>query len=187
MNMRTSLYSGFVLAFPMIPPLLTGPHFDKPKRVDREEILVHSPLRGSAERKSPMTSGYSAPAEDPRPEEASADLMMQKASTESDVQVGAFTPAPILPPSAQYQSASRQYQRKEPLLYAAGGLLFPPLVLFLMGGSRKTCAMMLGLWVVSFVLIFALFIGVIGFVAIYVWAVIAGYKEAVRQNEAHGV
>jgi TM2 domain-containing membrane protein YozV len=56
-----------------------------------------------------------------------------------------------------------------------------------MGGSRKTCGIMLALWVVSFILLFALFIGVLGFVAIYVWAVIAGYQEAVRQNEAHGV
>lgn len=129
-----------------------------------------------------MTSDYSAPApaEDPRPQEADADLMMPEASTGSDMQYRAFTPPPI-------QSPSSQYRRKEPLLYAAGGLLFPPLVLFLMGGSRKTCIIMLALWVVSFILIFALFIGVLGFMAIYIWAIIAGYKEAVRQNEAHGV
>ena len=96
-------------------------------------------------------------------------------------------PGPYQQPPAQYQRQPGQYQRKEPLLYAAGGILFPPLVLFLMGGSRKTCGIMLGLWVVSFILLFALFIGVLGFVAIYVWAVIAGYQEAVRQNEAHGV
>jgi hypothetical protein len=113
--------------------------------------------------------------------------MMREASTASDIQTSAFTPTPTQPPSTQFPQASRQYQRKEPLLYAAGGLLFPPLVLFLMGGSRKTCLIMLGLWVVSFVLLFALFIGVIGFLAIYIWAVIGGYKEAVRQNEAHGV
>ena len=97
------------------------------------------------------------------------------------MQYRAFTPPPTTQPP------STQYHRKEPLLYAAGGLLFPPLVLFLMGGSRKTCAIMVVLWVVSFILIFALFIGVLGFMAIYIWAVIAGYKEAVRQNEVHGV
>jgi hypothetical protein len=141
-----------------------------------------------------MTSEYVAPAEDPRTQESDANLMVPETSTESDMQYRAFTPPPPQPPSAQYQAPpgqyqprSAQYQRKEPLLYAAGGLLFPPLVLFLMGGSRKTCAIMLGLWVVSFILLFALFIGALGFVAIYIWAVIAGYQEAVRQNQAHGV
>jgi hypothetical protein len=127
-----------------------------------------------------MTSDHSAPADDVRPQEADADLKIPEASTGNDTQYRAFTPPPTQPPSTKYQ-------RKEPLLYAAGGLLFPPLVLFLMGGSRKTCVIMLVLWVVSFILIFALFIGALGFLAIYIWAVIAGYKEAVRQNEAHGV
>jgi hypothetical protein len=78
------------------------------------------------------------------------------------------------------------YAYKTPVLYAFGGLFFPPLVLFLMGGSRTTCAWMLGLWVLFWLTILLLFIGVIFLVPLYIWSVVACYQEAVKQNQAHG-
>ena len=60
------------------------------------------------------------------------------------------------------------------------------IVLFLMGGSRKKCAIMLCMWPISFLLIFLFFIGVIPLVGMYIWSVVSCYQEAERQNQAHG-
>jgi hypothetical protein len=78
------------------------------------------------------------------------------------------------------------YAYKTPVLYAFGGLFFPPLVLFLMGGSRTTCAWMLGVWVLFWLTVWLLFIGFLFLVPLYVWSVVACYQEAVKQNQAHG-
>lgn len=89
--------------------------------------------------------------------------------------------------SLSYQPSAGKYTYKSPLLYGFGGVWFPPLVLFLMGGSRKKCAIMLCIWPISFLLIFLLFIGVIPLVSMYIWSVVACYHEADRQNTAHGL
>jgi hypothetical protein len=86
-----------------------------------------------------------------------------------------------------YQPSAKRYTYKSPILYGFGGVWFPPLVLFLMGGSRKKCAIMLCLWPISFLLIFLLFIGVIPLIGMYIWSVVSCYQEAERQNEAHGL
>jgi hypothetical protein len=86
-----------------------------------------------------------------------------------------------------YQPSAKRYTYKNPILYGFGGVWFPPLVLFLMGGSRKKCAIMLCIWPISFLLIFLLFIGVIPLVGMYIWSVVACYKEAELQNGAHGL
>lgn len=86
-----------------------------------------------------------------------------------------------------YQPSFGRYTYKSPILYGFGGVWFPPLVLFLMGGSRKKCAIMLCIWPISFLLIFLLFIGVIPLVCMYIWSVVACYREAERQNKAHGL
>jgi hypothetical protein len=89
--------------------------------------------------------------------------------------------------TAFQQPPAKVYVHKNPVLYALGGVFFPPLVLFLMGGSRKTCIIMLCIWPISFLLLFLLFIGAIPLVGMYFWSIMACYREAVRQNEAHGL
>jgi hypothetical protein len=89
--------------------------------------------------------------------------------------------------TAFQQSPAKAYVYKNPILYGFGGVFFPPLVLFLMGGDRKTCIIMLCIWPISFVLLFLLFIGVIPLVGMYFWSIAACYREAVKQNEAHGL
>jgi hypothetical protein len=78
------------------------------------------------------------------------------------------------------------YVYKNPLLYAFGGLFFPPLVLFLMGGDRKTCLIMLGLWGLYWLTVWFFFIGFVFWLVLYPWSVISCYQEAVKQNKAHG-
>jgi hypothetical protein len=78
------------------------------------------------------------------------------------------------------------YAYKNPVLYALGGLFVPPLVLFLMGGDRKTCAIMLGLWVAFWLTVWLYGLGVIFVMANYIWSVTACYQEAVKQNLARG-
>jgi hypothetical protein len=78
------------------------------------------------------------------------------------------------------------YAYKNPILYAFGGFFFPPLVLFLMGGSRVTCAWMIGLWVLFWLTIWMLFVGAIFLLPLYIWSVVACHQEAVKQNQAHG-
>jgi len=78
------------------------------------------------------------------------------------------------------------YAYKSPVLYAVGGFFFPPLVLFLMGGSRTTCLWMMGLWVLFWLTVWIFMIGGIFLVANYIWSCLACYQEAVKQNQAHG-
>jgi hypothetical protein len=89
-------------------------------------------------------------------------------------------------PVVQGQQPPGMYAYKNPLLYAIGGWFFPPVVLFLMGGSRTTCLWMVGLWVGFWLLIWVFFIGAIFMPVLYYWSVVACYREAVRQNRAHG-
>jgi hypothetical protein len=86
-----------------------------------------------------------------------------------------------------HQPSAERYTYKSPILHGFGGVWFPPLVLFLMGGSRKKCAIMLCIWPISFLLIFLFFVGVIPLVSMYIWSVVTCYQEAERQNKAHGV
>ncbi|WP_454792613.1 DUF2510 domain-containing protein [Mycolicibacterium lutetiense] len=87
---------------------------------------------------------------------------------------------------AFHSPPTNAYVYKNPVLYALGGFFFPPLVLFLMGGSRTTCLIMLGLWVLFWLTVWFFFIGVIFLVANYFWSAVACYQEAVKQNQAHG-
>jgi hypothetical protein len=89
--------------------------------------------------------------------------------------------------TAFQQPPAKTYVYKNPILYGFGGVFFPPLVLSLMGGDRKTCIIMLCIWPISFLLLFLLFIGVIPLVGLYFWSIVACYREAVKQNEAHGL
>jgi hypothetical protein len=79
-----------------------------------------------------------------------------------------------------------RYAYKNPILYALGGLFLPPLVLFLMGGSRATCGWMMGLWVLFWLTVWFLGLGAIFVLALYIWSVVACYQEAEKQNNAHG-
>ncbi|WP_422225129.1 DUF2510 domain-containing protein [Mycobacterium sp.] len=88
---------------------------------------------------------------------------------------------------ARQQSPGNGHLYKNPVLYAIGGLFFPPLVLFLMGGSRATCAWMAGLWVLFWITIWFFGIGVIFALAVDSWSVMACYQEAVKQNKALGL
>jgi hypothetical protein len=103
------------------------------------------------------------------------------------------TPAAQLPETqasvshGPQQSPDSAHLYKNPVLYAIGGLFLPPLVLFLMGGNRTTCAWMVGLWVLFWTTVWFLGIGAIFAIAVYIWAVVACYQEAVKQNQAIGL
>jgi Protein of unknown function (DUF2510) len=90
-------------------------------------------------------------------------------------------PAPV-----RAQQPPGTYAYKNPVLYGLGGVFFPPLVLFLMGGSRATCAWMMGLWVLFWLTIWVFLIGVLFMIPLYIWSVVACYQEAVKQNQALG-
>ena len=85
------------------------------------------------------------------------------------------------------QSPGNAHLYKNPVLYAIGGLLLPPLVLFLMGGNRTTCVWILGLWVLFWMTVWLMGIGAIFVIAAYIWSVVACYQEANKQNQALGV
>jgi len=76
---------------------------------------------------------------------------------------------------------------KNPVLYAIGGLFIPPLVLFLMGGDKATCAWMIALWVLFWCTVWMMGIGAIFAIAVDIWSVIACYREAGKQNQANGL
>jgi hypothetical protein len=108
----------------------------------------------------------------------------------------ARTPARQTPVGANTQAhagtnASQQpgnpYVYKNPVLYGFGGLFFPPLVLFLMGGNRTTGLWIIGLWVLFWLTVWFFGIGAIFAVGAYVWSVMACYQEANKQNLAHGL
>jgi len=82
---------------------------------------------------------------------------------------------------------SQTYTYKNPVLYAFGGVFFPPMVLFLMGGNRTTCAWMVGLWVLFWLTVWIFFLGAVFLLAIYPWSIYACYQEAVKQNAANGM
>jgi Protein of unknown function (DUF2510) len=84
-------------------------------------------------------------------------------------------------------SPDNGYQYKNPVLYALGGIILPPLVLFLMGGSRTACAWMVGLWILFWITVWVMGLGAIFAVILYIWSVAACYKEAIQQNQARGL
>ena len=88
-------------------------------------------------------------------------------------------------PFAPNQPSPKLYAHKNEVLYAFGGVFFPGLVLLLMGGDKKTGIIMLCCLAASIVLSVFL-IGIPLLLATYVWSVIACFREARRQNEAHG-
>jgi hypothetical protein len=85
------------------------------------------------------------------------------------------------------QSPDNRHLYKNPVLYAIGGLFLPPLVLFLVGGNRITCAWILGLWVLFWMTVWFLGIGAIFAIAADIWSVTACYQEAVKWNKALGL
>jgi hypothetical protein len=86
-------------------------------------------------------------------------------------------------PAAQNQP-HKLYAHKNEVLYAFGGLFFPGLVLLLMG-QKKQGIIMLCCWLACIALSIVL-IGIPLLVGVYIWSVIACFREARRQNEAHG-
>lgn len=88
---------------------------------------------------------------------------------------------------AAHQSPGNAHLYKNPVLYAIGGLFLPPLVLFLMGGNRATCAWIVGLWVLFWVTVWFLGVGAIFAISADIWSVVACYQEAVKQNKALGL
>ncbi|MBO0853870.1 MAG: DUF2510 domain-containing protein [Nocardia sp.] len=101
---------------------------------------------------------------------------------------GAAAPAQLMPYSGTAPPAQQPptYAYKNPVLYAIGGLFFPPLVLFLMGGDRKTCLIMLGIWVLFLLTVWIFGLGAIFALTNYIWSVVACHQEAVKQNRARG-
>jgi hypothetical protein len=87
-------------------------------------------------------------------------------------------------PVDQNQSGHKLYAHKNEVLYAFGGLFFPGLVLLLMGRT-KLGIVMLCCWLACIALSIVL-IGIPLLVGTYIWSVIACFREARRQNEAHG-
>jgi hypothetical protein len=88
-------------------------------------------------------------------------------------------------PAGQDQVPPRLYAHKSEVLYAFGGLFIPGLVFLLMGGNKRTGILMLCSFVASIALCLVL-VGVITLVATYIWSIVACFREARRQNEAHG-
>jgi hypothetical protein len=84
------------------------------------------------------------------------------------------------------QSPDNTHLYKNPVLYAIGGLFLPPLVLFLMGGNRTTCAWIVGLWVLFWMTVWFFGIGAIFAIAADIWSVVACYQEANKRNQALG-
>jgi hypothetical protein len=122
---------------------------------------------------------HAAPLADPVPAVAvGEDLAAPSAVV---IPVSADTP---YVPVAQNQSPHKLYAHKNEVLYAFGGLFFPGLVLLLMG-QKKLGIIMLCCWLASIALSVVL-IGIPLLVGVYIWSVIACFREARRQNEAHG-
>jgi hypothetical protein len=87
-------------------------------------------------------------------------------------------------PVAQNQPQPKLYAHKNEILYAFGGLFFPGLVLLLMGRSKQGIIMLCCL--LGSVLLSIVLIGIPLLIGVYIWSVIACFREARRQNEAHG-
>lgn len=118
-----------------------------------------------------------------------ADPVLPAVAVEEDPAApfaGAFPVSADTPyvPVGQNQSAHKLYAHKNEVLYAFGGLFFPGLVLLLMG-QKKLGIIMLCCWLASIALSIVL-IGIPLLVGTYIWSVIACFREARRQNEAHG-
>ena len=117
---------------------------------------------------------------DPAPPAVAADEDRAALST---VATPVSADAPYVPVT-QNQSPPKLYAHKNEVLYAFGGVFFPGLVLILMG-RKKLGIIMLCCWLASIALS-VVFIGIPLLVGTYIWSVIACFREARRQNEAHG-
>jgi hypothetical protein len=122
----------------------------------------------------------SASLPDPVPSAVTAD---QGRAALSAVATPVSANAPYVPVTRD-QSPPKLYAHKNEILYAFGGLFFPGLVLLLMG-NKKLGTIMLCCWLASIALSIVL-IGIPLLVGIYIWSVVACFREARRQNEAHG-
>jgi hypothetical protein len=109
------------------------------------------------------------------------------ATANAAIAVRSASPGPYSDAVHGAAQPSPTYAHKNPILYGAGGLFFPPLVLFLMGGNRTTCAWLVGLWVLFWLTIWIFFIGALFLLPLYFWSLMACYQEAVKQNSAHGL
>jgi hypothetical protein len=123
---------------------------------------------------------HAAPPEDPRLPAVAVD---EDLAASSAVVTPASAHTPYVP-VAQNQSPRKLYAHKNEVLYAFGGLFFPGVVLLLMG-RKKQGIIMLCCWLASIALSIVL-IGIPLLVGVYIWSVIACFREARRQNEAHG-
>jgi hypothetical protein len=87
-------------------------------------------------------------------------------------------------PVAQNQPQPKLYAHKNEILYAFGGVFFPGLVLLLMGRRKQGIIMLCCL--LGSALLCIVLIGVPLLIGVYIWSVVACFREARRQNEAHG-
>jgi len=156
-----------------------------------------------AERKAHMTDHY------PAPDEHSGEVYGDAGADRPEAPNSAPLPDPVPPavafghdraalpsdatpvsadapyvPVTQRQSQPGHHAHKNELLYAFGGILFPGLVLLLMG-SKKRGTIILCCWGAP-VLLTTVLIGVFPLIGTYIWSVIECFREARRQNEAHG-
>jgi hypothetical protein len=147
-------------------------HYPAPDEGSREVYGNAGPDRPEA--------WHSAPLPGPVPSAIAPD---QGRAALSAVVTPVSADAPYVPVT-QDQSPPKLYAHKNEILYAFGGLFFPGVVLLLMG-SKKLGIIMLCCWLASIALSVVL-IGIPFLVGIYVWSVVACFREARRQNEAHG-
>jgi hypothetical protein len=122
----------------------------------------------------------SAPVPTPVPPTVAAD---QGGAAFSYAPTPAITDAPYVP-IASDQSPPKLYAHKNEILYAFGGCFFPGLVLILMGRTKQGI-IILCCCLVS-VLLTVVLIGAPLLVGVFIWSMIACFREAKRQNEAHG-
>lgn len=149
-----------------------------------------------------MTDQYLAPEEDAgnlhadadagvgRPRawhDASPDPVVTAVAADEAVPALSTVPAADAPyvPAGQDRLPPGVYAHKSEVLYAFGGVFIPGLVFLLMGGNKRTGILMLCSFAVSIALTLVL-VGVIPLVATYIWSIVACFREAKRQNEAHG-
>ncbi len=138
---------------------------------------VHGDAAAGAD---PPEAWDSTPLPDPVPSTVAAG---QGRAAFSAVPTPVVMDAPYVP-VAQNQPQPRLYAHKNEILYAFGGVFFPGLVLLLMG-RRKQGIIMLCCFLGSALLCIVL-IGVPLLIGVYIWSVVACFREARRQNEAHG-
>jgi hypothetical protein len=129
---------------------------------------------------SPSEAWHAGPPADPMPP---AFAVGEDPAAPAAVVIPVSADTPYVPVT-QNQPPHQLYAHKNEVLYAFGGLFFPGLVLLLMG-QKKQGIIMLCCWLASIALSVVL-IGIPLLVGVYIWSVISCFREARRQNEAHG-